>query len=184
MPRKRSLAKSTHEGRKRADPTRIDVSTGYLVRRTFRAFTRSLEQRLAPHNVSLSMWFFIRLLWEQDGVTQKTLADELGLTQATTVAAMDVMETRGLIERRPNSLDRRKSNIFLTKEGHALKAKLLRYAVEVNSAAHEDVSAKELVLLRELLNRLIRSLDEDSARFKAQMGETQAPAAGARRKSK
>jgi DNA-binding MarR family transcriptional regulator len=182
MPRKRSLAKSTHEARKRADPTRIDVSTGYLVRRTFRAFTRSLEQRLAPHNVSLSMWFFIRLLWEQDGVTQKTLADELGLTQATTVAAMDVMESRGLIERRPNSLDRRKSNIFLTKEGHALKAKLLRYAVEVNSAAHEDVSAEELVLLRELLNRLIRSLDKDSARFKAQTGETRA--AGARRRSK
>ena len=175
MPRTKSLAK-------RADPTRIDVSTGYLVRRTFRAFTRALEQRLAPHNVSLSMWFFIRLLWEQDGVTQKTLADELGLTQATTVAAMDVMETRGLIERRPNSLDRRKSNIFLTKEGHALKAKLLRYAVEVNSAAHEDVSAAELVVLRELLNRLIRSLDKDSARFKAQTGETRA--AGARRRSK
>jgi DNA-binding MarR family transcriptional regulator len=177
MPRTKSLAK-------RADPTRIDVSTGYLVRRTFRAFTRALEQRLAPHNVSLSMWFFIRLLWEQDGVTQKTLADELGLTQATTVAAMDVMETRGLIERRPNSLDRRKSNIFLTKEGHALKAKLLRYAVEVNSAAHEDVSAAELVVLRELLNRLIRSLDKDSARFKAQMGEAQARTAGARRRSK
>ncbi|MEA3196410.1 MAG: hypothetical protein QOF32_462, partial [Gammaproteobacteria bacterium] len=45
------------------DHSKVGFSTGYLVRKTFRAFTRSLEQRLAPHDVSLSMWFFLRLLW-------------------------------------------------------------------------------------------------------------------------
>jgi MarR family transcriptional regulator, organic hydroperoxide resistance regulator len=176
MPKKRAVAERTPGSAKKRDVPKVDVSTGYLVRKTFRAFTHSLELRLAPHNVSLSMWFFLRLLWEQDGVTQKTLADELGLTQATTVAAMDVMGTRGLIQRRPNSVDRRKSNIFLTREGHALKTKLLHYAVEVNNAAYEEVSAEEVVRLQELLNRLIRSLDKDSARFKAEAGKAKVAA--------
>jgi DNA-binding MarR family transcriptional regulator len=170
MPRKKPVTVKANHGAQNGgdvtDPSRIDVSTGYLVRKTFRAFTRSLEQRLSPHKVSMSMWFFLRVLWEQDGVAQKELADELGLTQATTVAAMDVMEKRGLIERRENNADRRRSDIFLTKEGHALKNRLLRYAVEVNSAAHEDMSARDLAQLRELLNRLIRSLNKDAARSK------------------
>ena len=167
-----------------ADLSRIDMSTGYLVRKTFRAFTRVLEQCLSPYDVSLSMWFFLRVLWERDGVAQKELADELGLTQATTVAAMDVMEKRGLIERRQNSTDRRRSDIFLTKEGHALKSRLLRHAVEVNSIAHEGISAGELVQLRELLNRLIRSLDHAAARFDAQAREAKRAAARRPRKSK
>jgi DNA-binding MarR family transcriptional regulator len=143
------------------DHSKIGLSTGYLVRKTFRAFTRSLEQRLAPHDVSLSMWFFLRLLWEQDGLTQKELGDELGLTQATTAAAMDVMEKRRLIERRRNSVDRRKTNIFLTNSGRELRAVLLPYAAEVNKAALARVTAAELSQLLELLRRINSSLDED-----------------------
>jgi DNA-binding MarR family transcriptional regulator len=145
----------------KVDHSKIGLSTGYLVRKTFRAFTRSLEQRLAPHDVSLSMWFFLRLLWEHDGLTQKELGDELGLTQATTAAAMDVMEKRRLIERRRNSVDRRKINIFLTNSGRELKTVLLPYAAEVNKAALAKVTAAELSQLLELLRRINGSLDED-----------------------
>jgi DNA-binding MarR family transcriptional regulator len=153
---------------RRLDHSKLDKSTGYLIRRTFRAFTRSLEQRLAPHHVSLSMWFFLRLLWEEDGLTQKELSDELGLTQATTVAAMDVMESRGLIQRRRSSEDRRKTHIFLTKEGRALKERLLPYAADVNRAALRNVAAAELEQLWDLLERINRSLDEDHEHFAAE----------------
>lgn len=140
---------------------KLDQSTGYLVRRTFRAFTRSLEHRLRSHGISLSMWYFLRLLWEKDGATQKELSDELGLMQPTTVTAMDNMEKSGLIERRRNATDRRKVNIFLTRKGAALKDKLLPYAAEVNRAALQDLSEKESRLLQDILIRIIDSLGRD-----------------------
>jgi DNA-binding MarR family transcriptional regulator len=147
------------------DHSKVEQSTGYLIRQTFRSFTRSLEHRLAPHDISLSMWFFLRLLWEQDGLTQKQLSDELGLTQPTTVAAMDVMEARGLIQRRRSSEDRRKTNIFLTKAGRALEDRLLPFAREVNEAALTNVTAAELQNLWTILERINCSLDVDHGRF-------------------
>ena len=154
---------------RRLEPIKVAQSTGYLVRRTYRAFTRSLEQRLAPHGVSLSMWFFLRLLWERDGLTQKELSDELGLNQATTVAAMDGMQTRGLVQRQRSTEDRRRTHIYLTRAGRALKDELLPYAHEVNRIAVSNLSAAELEQLWDVLDRINCSLDEDNARAAARV---------------
>src|SRR5262245_15459067 len=109
----------------------LSDSMGYLVRRTFRAFTRCLEQRLATHDISISMWFFLRLLWEGDGRTQKEISRELGFTPANTVAAMDNLEARGFIVRKRNTHDRREIHIHLTAAGRQLKEQLMHYAEEV-----------------------------------------------------
>jgi DNA-binding MarR family transcriptional regulator len=141
----------------------LDISMGYLVRRTFRAFTRALELRLVGHDISLSMWFFLRLLWIQDGQTQKELSDELGLTPATTVSAMDGMEARGFIERRRSREDRRKVYIYLTVAGRALEKQLSPYASEVNEIALETLSSEERRVVTELLQRINRSLNAEIA---------------------
>lgn len=140
----------------------IRDSMGYLVRHTHRAFTRALERRLKEHGISISMWFFLRLLWVEDGKSQKELSDELGLTQPTTVSAMDNMEKRGLIERRRNLEDRRLVNIFLTPAGRALEKQLAPYAPEVNAVALEGLNSQERQLVQTLLFRMLRSLEADT----------------------
>jgi DNA-binding MarR family transcriptional regulator len=135
-----------------------DDSVGYLVRRTFRAFTHALELRLKEHDVSISMWFFLRLLWERDGLTQKELSQELSLSQPSTVSAMDNLERRGLIARHRSTADRRKINIFLTQAGHDLKFKLAHHASDVNELALTDFRADEVELLHSMLLRMNKSL--------------------------
>jgi DNA-binding MarR family transcriptional regulator len=147
-----------------ADPSYslTDDSMGYLVRRTYRAFTRALEKRLKEHDVSLSMWFFLRLLWETDGKTQKELADELSLTQSSTVSAMDNLERRGLINRIRSVDDRRKINIYLTDAGRDLKRKLAHYALEVNQVALSDFDDAEVECLRSMLLKINRALANET----------------------
>lgn len=135
-------------------PGSTEDSMGYLVRRTFRSFTAALEDRLSQHGVSISMWFFLRLLWEGDGRSQKELGEELGLAPPTTVSAMDNLERRGLIHRIRDIEDRRKINIYLTGAGRDLKRKLGHYAAEVNAIALQDLSPSETALLRNLLQRV------------------------------
>ncbi|MDB5580108.1 MAG: MarR family transcriptional regulator [Bradyrhizobium sp.] len=139
----------------------LDHSIGYLVRRTFRNLTRSLELRLAEHGLSTSMWFFLRALWERDGQTQKELSEELGLRQPTTVSAMDNLEGRGLIRRVRNLEDRRKSNIYLTEAGKALRQHISKFANEVNEIALQDFTPAEVELLERLLIRLNNSILAD-----------------------
>jgi DNA-binding MarR family transcriptional regulator len=142
----------------------LSKSTGYLVRKTFRNYSRALEMRIREHDLTISMWFFLRLLWEGDGQTQKELGDELGLVQPTTVSAMDMLERHGLIDRIRNSKDRRRINIFLTAKGHALKKQMLPFADEVNKIALENVSVAELKTLWSVLDKINRSLLDDLER--------------------
>lgn len=146
---------------------RAEESMAYLVRQTFRAFTHVMEQRLRDHDISISMWFFLRALWDEDGRTQKEFGAELGLTQPTIVAAIDNLEKKKLVQRKRNVVDRRKVNVYLTPAGKALRGELVHYADEVNAAGLKDLSVAETIALRSLLLRVIASLEEDAQQFKA-----------------
>lgn len=154
------MADGGSKGGANDDPT-LAVSLGYKVRRTFRGFTQSLEERLAPHKISASMWYFLRLLGERDGLTQREISAELGLTPPTTVNAMDILEKRGLIYRNRNAEDRRKTNIFLTRAGRQLALELLPIALDVNRVATQDLSAAEQTTLFGLLERVTLALERD-----------------------
>ena len=42
-------------------------SSGYLVRDAHRAFQRLLERRIAAYGVTRGQWYFLRVLWNEDG---------------------------------------------------------------------------------------------------------------------
>jgi len=128
-------------------------SLGYLVRDTHRAFTRELEARIAAEGVSIGQWYFLRALWEEDGLTQRELSRRVGMMEPTTVTAVNAMERRGLVRRVRDACDRRKVKVVLTARGRRLKAKLLPCARAVNELAASGFSEEEIATLRRLLDR-------------------------------
>lgn len=142
--------------------TELDESAGHLVRKAHQSFTRVLETRLRAHSITVSTWFFLRALWVEDGKSQKELSNELGLTQATTVSAVDNMEQRGFVKRKRDKQDRRKTNIFLTPEGRALKDKLTPYASEINTIATRSLSDDEAKQLNAWLLLVIDALRQEN----------------------
>ena len=71
-------------------------SLGYLVRDANRAFQRLLEKRISPHGVTRGQWYFLRVLWEEDGLSQRELSARVGMMEPTTVIALRGMEKAGL----------------------------------------------------------------------------------------
>lgn len=138
-------------------------SVGYLVRQTHRAFTRALQARIAPRGVSIGMWFFLRALWQEDGISQRELSHRVGMMEPTTASALTNMERKGLVRRVRNRSDRRIVNVFLTERGRALRRELLPLAAEVNEAALRGVSVNEVAQLRALLAKVRTRLDADTA---------------------
>lgn len=145
------------------DYLELDRSTSYLIRRTFRGVNRALEARLRPHDLSSSMWFVLRVLWEREGLTQREIGGELGLGQPAVVSVLDRLERHGLIERRRNAIDRRKVNIHLTAAGLELRDTLSPVANEVNEVAVSRLSRDEIVTLWRLLDRMLEAFDQDAA---------------------
>jgi DNA-binding MarR family transcriptional regulator len=137
-----------------------DDSVGYVVRDVHRAFSRSLQAKIAAHGVSMGQWFFLRALWDEDGLTQRELSQRVGMMEPTTVTALNSMERRGLVERVRNPHDRRKVNIYLTPKGRSLREVLLPCAAEVSDLATRGIDPADLALAIDLLHRMIINLGD------------------------
>lgn len=151
--------KKTGEGEAANDAAVTDTTVGYLVRDVHRALARSLQSRIASHGVSMGQWFFLRALWDEDGLTQRELSQRVGMMEPTTVTALNGMERRGLVERVRNAHDRRKVNIYLTPKGRSLRDILLPCSVDVAREATAGVSEAELATTLSVLSRMIRNLN-------------------------
>jgi len=135
-----------------------EQSVGHQIRWTHRALQRALEARIRPYGITLGMWYFLRALWEEDGLSQRELSERAGTAEPTTVTALHAMERRGLVVRVQNKTDRRKSNIFLTKPARELREPLLPQAREVNRAATTGLPAAEIGALKRILTKLRANL--------------------------
>ncbi|MGH6973896.1 MAG: MarR family winged helix-turn-helix transcriptional regulator [Stellaceae bacterium] len=135
-----------------------EQSVGHQVRQTHRALQRALEARIRPYGITLGMWYFLRVLWEEDGLNQRELSARAGTAEPTTVTALHAMERRGLVVRMQNRDDRRKSNIFLTKTARELRNLLLPEARAVNRVATAGLPAAQIEALKRILTRLRANL--------------------------
>ena len=133
----------------------------HLVRDASKGLTRALHMRLIEHAVSFGHWAFLRILWEQDGLTQRQLSEQAGVMEPTTFSALKAMEQLGYIVRKRNSGDKKKVFIHLTPKGRALKTKLVPLALEVNEIAVRGVPAADLAAVRRVLLTMIENLVED-----------------------
>ena len=134
------------------------LSIGYLLRDCYRSFSRALEVRIKPHGVGAGQWFFLRELWEEDGLTQGDLSARAGMTAPTTVVAIRRMVKDGLVIREPDDQDRRKVRIHLTDKGRRFRDELLPFAYEVNKIATEGLSQDEIRQFRLVVERMKKNL--------------------------
>lgn len=133
-------------------------SLGFLVRDTHRAFSKQLGARIADYGVTIGMWYFLRVLWEEDGLSQRELSRRIGMMEPTTVSAIDTMEKRGFVTRRVDQRDKRRRLVQLTPKGRKLKQKLLPLAYDVNLVAAEGFGPEEIEALQGLLSRLKQNM--------------------------
>ena len=135
------------------------ASPGYLVRDAHRAFQRLLERRIAPYGVTRGQWYFLRVLWTTDGLSQRELSARVGMMEPTTVIALRSMEKAGLIRRERDGDDRRKVRVLLTGKAKRLRNELLGVARTITDEAEEAISARDLASFRRVIARLTANLD-------------------------
>src|ERR1700691_3221626 len=135
------------------------TSSGYLVRDAHRAFQRLLERRIAPHGVTRGQWYFLRVLWITDGLSQRELSARVGMMEPTTVIALRSMEKAGLIRRVRSGDDRRKVRVLLTAKAKRLRNELLGVARSITDEAEEGISARDLASFRRVIACMTTNLD-------------------------
>jgi DNA-binding MarR family transcriptional regulator len=157
---KKTTVKSVRSGR--LDPyTSTRESVGFVVREVWRLFARCLQPRIAREGVTIGMWFALRMLWDEDGVTQRELGERVGINGPTMVMALNSMERAGLVKRVQNRTDRRKINVFLTERGRKLKNKLWPMAADVLALGLTGLTRKQVQSLTTMLTQIRVNLEND-----------------------
>lgn len=132
-----------------------------LVRNAARAYVRALQLRLEPHDVNYGHWSVLRVLWAQDGLSQRELSEQAGITDSTTFAVVKSLDALGYIERKHLPGNNKNVHVFLTRSGKALKRQLIPLAVDVNQISVEGVSEQDLLITRRTLIRINEALARD-----------------------
>lgn len=133
----------------------------HLVKDASRGLVRALQIRLAAHAVSFGHWTFLRILWEEDGLTQRELSARAGLMEPTTFSALKAMEKLGYVVRGQASDNKKNVYVHLTEKGRKLKEKLVPLAEDVNEIAVEGINPGEVALVRRLLLKMVTNLAAD-----------------------
>ena len=137
------------------------IGIAQLLKDAHRSLSRSLAARITQSGVSIGQWYFLRALWQEDGLTQRELSQRVGMMEPTTVTALNGMEKRGLVERVRNAHDRRKMNIYLTDKGRSLQSQLRPVEDEVSQVAIQGVPPQQRELFMDLLRLVILNLNDD-----------------------
>jgi MarR family transcriptional regulator, organic hydroperoxide resistance regulator len=134
-------------------------SSGYLVRDAHRAFQRVLERRIARFGVTRGHWYFLRVLWIEDGLTQRELSARVGMMEPTTVIALKSMENAGLVRRVRSREDARRAHVWLTPLGRRLERQLLPVALQIVREAEKGIGRRNVAVFQEAIAHMTRNLD-------------------------
>ena len=110
---------------------------------------RLLALELTPPDAGI-----LRLLRMAAGISQQELAARLQIHPSRLVAVLDNLETRKLVERKPNSEDRRLYSLHLTREGHEILAKIGQISLQHQQALCSALTEEERDKLAELLQKI------------------------------
>jgi DNA-binding MarR family transcriptional regulator len=136
-------------------------SIGYLLRDTSRRILSDLAVLLEPHGLTMPNYFVLRELWREEGLTQRELANRVGVLEPTMVTTIDALERLGLIVRERSTTDRRKTHIRLTPKGRELRATGHAYAGGVIANGLDGFADMEIEQLRALLKRIKQNLERE-----------------------
>lgn len=132
---------------------------GFVVNMTAKAFQKSFDIELRKNaGVSLSQWRVVGTLVILPGLTQKEIADKVGIEGATLVPIIDKMEKEGLLKRKPDSSDRRVNRIYLTQKADSLWESMVECALKIRKSSTKNISENDIQTTLETLRKISQNL--------------------------
>ncbi len=136
---------------------------GLVLFGTARAWRTKLDQRLRPLGLSQGKWrTLIHLSLGGDKLTQKEIAERMGIEGPTLAGLLDRLQEDGWIERRCSAQDRRCKIVHLQRRSKSVLDKIFNAAHELRQELIEEIPPRDLETCIRVLEQ-IRTRAEHSA---------------------
>ena len=140
-------------------PAEVDLGVlkdviGFRIRRIQNHLSRAFIDRLNREEIRPGEFSALALIAANPGMSQTTLAREIGFDKATVVALLDSLERLGWAERRRSPQDRRRHALYVTPLGETSLENLHEVAVVNEAKIHLALTKDERAQLFGLLDKL------------------------------
>lgn len=134
-------------------------SAGYMTNLAARLFVQMMDRTIRPHGVAVAYMPVFFLLHDGQDMTQAELARRMAIEQPTMAATLSRMERDGMIVRRRDPEDGRKTLISLTPEAKGKMEIVVSAVTAVNGVALEGLTESEQQTYLSLLGKIIANLE-------------------------
>ncbi len=138
----------------------LTTSLDFLIRDTRLRLYKYIETRIERRGIPLRVWFPLRVLYQNEGITQRELGQMLGFGDAHAGVIVGVMERHKFVSREPSRIDKRRINLYLTPEGRKKTQQTLREMRRINAKVTAGFSPEERQTFHALLTRAHENLAE------------------------
>ena len=138
----------------------LDNSRGYIIHRLDMQMTLGLQHAFQAKgfNITPEQWGVLNRLWENEGMNQSALAQRAAKDRHNITRILNLLEKNGFISRTPDKEDKRRLNVYLTKEGKALKQKLIPIVIGFLQKCFEGLTQEEVQDMRRIHEHILRNL--------------------------
>ncbi|NYJ07368.1 MarR family winged helix-turn-helix transcriptional regulator [Petropleomorpha daqingensis] len=141
--------------------TGLTDDVGFLLTRASGLVVRATNTALADLGLRVRQYSVLTLADDSsDGISQRDLAEVLGLDPSQVVALVDELAAAELVERRPSPTDRRQRLVAATANGVRLRRRADTAAAAGVQRQLGDLTAEEQQTLRGLLQRVVAGPDD------------------------
>jgi DNA-binding MarR family transcriptional regulator len=140
---------------------KLDDSYGYLINLAAQRLKYKLHQTFQAkgYDITPEQWAVLNRLWEQDGLSQVELAERTFKDKPGTTRILNLLEQKGVVNRRRDVEDGRILRVFLTKAGRDLKEKLIPCAEEVLAQCGQNLTEEEVSQFKRILKKMLDNLE-------------------------
>lgn len=123
---------------------------------------RQYREPLEPLNLTYTQYIVMMVLWEHEEMTEGELGKKVHLNSGTLAPLLKRLEKAGYVNRVRPENNENKLLLSLTSEGEKLREQALGVPPQMQGCI--PLSEDELILLRDLLNRALTGMNNDSRR--------------------
>ncbi len=127
----------------------------FKLARVMRKVQRYYESRLARFGITPVQFYVFSVLWENDGMKFKDLAERMNLDGSTLTGILDRMERGGYVKREDDPEDRRSLLVYLTEQARANGPALAGLAETLDQEIQGQFTGADYTVFLKVLDHLI-----------------------------
>jgi DNA-binding MarR family transcriptional regulator len=135
----------------------LDTSLGYVIRRAQLRVFQEFNHFFEALDIKPAQFSALEVIHNNPGLRQTSLARALNIQRTNMVGMLDILQQRGLIERKPSTSDLRAHALHLTNKGEKLLDHLHRQFYEHENILRQRLGEEKYHLVRESLQLITQA---------------------------